>query len=114
MKISYSKEEIKTLIENDLKKMNATNVSIELVAKRSSDSFVDVTFDVGLQEACKPVELVINRGTQSVFDDLVEQGFPQLGDTVEGYPYFDCGLSFYSVIRTVHNPMCVELAHPMD
>lgn len=71
MKISYSKEEIKTLIENDLKKMNATNVSIELVAKRSSDSFVDVTFDVGLPEA-KPVELVINRGTQSVFDDLVE------------------------------------------
>ena len=72
MKISYSKEEIKTLIEKDLKKMNATNVSIELVAKRSSDSFVDVTFDVGLPEVCKPVELVINRGTQSVFDDLVE------------------------------------------
>ena len=73
MKISYSKEEIKTLIENDLKKMNATNVSIELVPKRSSDSFVDVTFDVGLsEEICKPVELVINRGTQSVFDDLVE------------------------------------------
>ena len=72
MKISYSKEEIKTLIENDLKKMNATNVSIELVAKRSSDSFVDVTFDVGLQEVCKPAGLVLSRGTQSVFDDLVE------------------------------------------
>ena len=78
MKISYSKEEIKTLIEKDLKKMNATNVSIELVAKRSSDSFVDVTFDVNLpeegckQEVRKPVELKINRGTQSVFDDLVE------------------------------------------
>lgn len=73
MKISYSKEEIKTLIEKDLKKMNATNVSIELVPKRSSDSFVDVTFDVGLpEEICKPVELVINIGTQSVFDDLVE------------------------------------------
>lgn len=73
MKISYSKEEIKTLIEKDLKKMNATNVSIELVAKRSSDSFVDVTFDVNLpEEVCKSVELVINRGTQSVFDDLVE------------------------------------------
>ena len=72
MKISYSKEEIKTLIEKDLKKMNATNVSIELVPKRSSDSFVDVTFDVGFPEVCKPVELVINRETQSVFDDLVE------------------------------------------
>lgn len=47
--------------------------SIELVPKRSSDSFVDVTFDVGLpEEICKPIELVINRGTQSVFDDLVE------------------------------------------
>ena len=73
MKISYSKEEIKTLIEKDLKKMNATNVSIELVIKRSSDSFVDVTFDVNLPEdGCKSVELKINRGTQSVFDDLVE------------------------------------------
>ena len=72
MKISYSKEEIKTLIENDLKKMNATNVSIELVVRRSSDSFVDVTFDVGLPEEVKPVELKINRETQSVFDDLVE------------------------------------------
>ena len=72
MKISYSKEEIKTLIEKDLKKMNATNVSIELVIKRSSDSFVDVTFDVGFQEEAKPVELKTNRGTQSVFDDLVE------------------------------------------
>lgn len=72
MKISYSKEEIKTLIENDLKKMNATNVSIELVIKRSSDSFVDVTFDVNLPEEVKPVELKINRGTQSVFDGLVE------------------------------------------
>lgn len=71
MKISYSKEEIKTLIEKDLKKMNATNVSIELVAKRSSDSFVDVTFDVGSPEV-KPIELVVNRGTQSVFDNLVE------------------------------------------
>ena len=71
MKISYSKEEIKTLIENDLKKMNATNVSIELVAKRSSDSFVDVTFDVGLPEEVKPVAPTepINR---SLFDDLVE------------------------------------------
>ena len=71
MKISYSKEEIKTLIENDLKKMNATNVSIELVAKRSSDSFVDVTFDVGFPEEVKPVVPTepINR---SLFDDLVE------------------------------------------
>lgn len=33
---------------------------------------------------------------------------------VEGYPYFDCGLSFYSVIKTVHNPKSVELTHPMD
>ena len=72
MKISYSKEEIKTLIEKDLKKMNATNVSIELVAKRSSDSFVDVTFDVGFPEEVKPVELKTNVETQSVFDDLVE------------------------------------------
>ena len=72
MKISYSKEEMKTLIEKDLKKMNATNVSIELVAKRSSDSFVNVTFDVGFPEEVKPVELKTNRGTQSVFDDLVE------------------------------------------
>ena len=73
MKISYSKEEIKTLIEKDLKKMNATNVSIELVPKRSSDSFVDVTFDVGLpEEICKPVDLGTNVRTQSVFDDLVE------------------------------------------
>ena len=72
MKISYSKEEMKTLIEKDLKKMNATNVSIELVAKRSSDSFVDVIFDVGFQEEVKPVELKTNIGTQSVFDDLVE------------------------------------------
>ena len=72
MKISYSKEEIKTLIEKDIKKMNATNVSIELVAKRSSDSFVDVTFDVGFPEEVKPVELTTNIGTQSVFDDLVE------------------------------------------
>ena len=71
MKISYSKEEIKTLIEQDLKKMNATNVSIELVAKRSSDSFVDVTFDVGLASEVKPVVPTepINR---SLFDDLVE------------------------------------------
>ena len=71
MKISYSKEEIKTLIEQDLKKMNATNVSIELVAKRSSDSFVDVTFDVGFPEEAKPVVPIepINR---SLFDDLVE------------------------------------------
>ena len=71
MKISYSKEEMKTLIEKDLKKMNATNVSIELVAKRSSDSFVDVTFDVGLVSEAKlvvPTE-PINR---SLFDDLVE------------------------------------------
>ena len=72
MKISYSKEEIKALIEKDLKKMNAINVSIELVIKRSSDSFVDVTFDVGLPEEVKPVELKTNIGTQSVFDDLVE------------------------------------------
>ena len=72
MKISYSKEEIKTLIEKDIKKMNATNVSIELVAKRSSDSFVDVTFDVGFPEEVKPVELTTNIGTQSVFDDFVE------------------------------------------
>ena len=72
MKISYSKEEMKTLIEKDLKKMNATNVSIELVAKRSSDSFVDVTFDVGFPEEVKPAELKTNIGTQSVFDDLVE------------------------------------------
>ena len=72
MKISYSKEEIKALIEKHLKKMNAINVSIELVIKRSSDSFVDVTFDVGLPEEVKPVELKTNIGTQSVFDDLVE------------------------------------------
>ena len=72
MKISYSKEEIKALIEKDLKKMNAINVSIELVIKRSSDSFVDVTFDVGLPEEVNPLELKIKRGTQSVFDDLVE------------------------------------------
>ena len=71
MKISYSKEEIKTLIENDLKKMNATNVSIELVVKRSSDSFVDVTFDVGLPEEVKPV-IPTEPIDRSLFDDLVE------------------------------------------
>jgi hypothetical protein len=72
VKISYSKEEIKSLIEKDLRKMNATNVSIELISKRTSDSFIDVSFDVGSEQCVASVQTEPIKKETSIFDNIIE------------------------------------------